>query len=312
MNPTIVAGTGDAADYVASVERGLTDALGFRPYPGTLNLTEFDGVDELPSETVTDGRFVTEHCDGVVLRQCAIAGVRGAVLRPLVAGCSDEPVELVSPVHLRSLFDLKDGDDLVVAPADEVWNPEGLRVPASALQSFDAVVFDLDGTLVNLDVDWPAVNRFIEELLNGALERPLQTYTRFEVMAIARANGVYDELDAYLTEREEEGADGATARPLLEVASRIGCLVGVCTANARSAAKRSLKLHDVSAAIDALISRGSVQAEKPHPHLLLACLNRLDVEPGNAVYVGDERSDAETAVAAGTSFLHRDQICHKG
>jgi phosphoglycolate phosphatase-like HAD superfamily hydrolase len=32
------------------------------------------------------------------------------------------------------------------------------------------------------------------------------------------------------------------------------------------------------------------------------------VAPGNAVFVGDARSDAETAVAAGTNFLHPEQF----
>lgn len=308
MTATVVTGDGNAAAFIAATDRELTAILGFRPYPGTLNVDQVAILDDLPSETVTTDGLVTDHCDGIVFRPCSIGGVRGSVLRPLVSNYPDDKVELVAPVRLRSVFDLDDGDDVPISMPDDIWHPDGPLATAKSLDEFDVVVFDLDGTLVDLDVDWPQVHEEIEALLSDVLDRPLQEFTRPGVMALAREAGRYNELDAFLAEHELKGAETASKLPLLEVLSAIERPVGICTANARTAAERALERYGMSTAVDALVGRDSVQEGKPNPRPLRECFARLGADSGNALFVGDERSDAETAVATGSSFLHPDQL----
>ena len=310
MNGILRSGEGAAAGFVRAVEDLLTDSLGFRPFPGTLNLAVDDraAVDSLPRQFLPE--VGNEHCDGVYVRPCTVAGVRAAVLRPLVPNYPEGKVELVAPVRLRSLFGLTDGAPMPVGPPEDLWAPDGPAVDPTALGEFDAVVFDLDGTLVDLDVDWSHVHDRVESLLTAELGGSIDEYTRPEVMALARETGKYDELAALLEEHERDGAETATRLALLDTVAHLECPVGVCTANADSAARGALTRFDAGDAVDCVVARGTVPEEKPDPHPLEHCLGELGVAPGNAVFVGDERSDAETALAAGTSFLHPKQLRH--
>ncbi|QLG60319.1 HAD-IA family hydrolase [Halorarum salinum] len=301
-------GAGEGAYFVRETADELAAELGFRPYSGTLNVDSLPLLDELPSKTAMSGALVTEHCDGVVLRACSVSGVRSAVIRPLMDNYPDGKVELVAPVRLRALFGFDNGDEVPVSPPDDIWHPDAGPTDASELDGFDAVVFDLDGTLVDLDVDWGAARDDIKELLDDILERSLTEYSRADVLRIARKNGHYDELDRLLTEYESEGARTGSRLPLVTVLSTIGCSVGICTANAPSVAEQALESHGTRGDMDAIVGRGTVSEEKPHPEPLEHCLDRLDADPGNSVFVGDERTDAEAAAAAGSSFLHPAQF----
>lgn len=308
MCANVVTGEGEAAGFVGAVADELTAALGFRPYPGTLNVDAIDGIDELPSETLTSGLLSNEHCDGVVVRPCSVGGVRAAVLRPMVPDYPEGKIELVAPVRLRALFDLDDGDTVPVSSPAEAWHPDGPTVDPVGLDEFDAVVFDLDGTLVELDVDWPAVHEQVVDLLGDAMDGPLTDYTRPEIIGLAREVGRYEELDELLTEHEVDGAPTSPALELLDLLSDLDCPVGVCTANAMAAAEQALSAHGVRDHVDVIVARGTIPEEKPHPRPLRECLAGVAVAPGNAVFIGDEESDAETAVAAGSSFLHPEQF----
>lgn len=49
----------------------------------------------------------------------------------------------------------------------------------------------------------------------------------------------------------------------------------------------------------AIVGREDVRRRKPHPDVVLHCLRQLDLEPNNAVYVGDSPIDIEAGRAAG-------------
>jgi phosphoglycolate phosphatase len=308
MSAPVETGVGEAADFVAAVEAELTAALGFRPFPGTLNLQRLPVIEDLPERTLTDGNLSNEHCDGVVVSPCNVAGLRAAVLRPLMQDYPESKVEVIAPVQVRALFGLEDGDTVPVGPREEVWHHDGPTADPGGLDEFDAVVFDLDGTLVDLDVDWPTVHEKVVDLLGDVMDGPLSDYTRPEIIRLSREVGRYEELDRLLTEYEADGAETAPRLPLLDVVADLDCPVGVCTANAMSAAERALSQYRLRDAVDVIVARGTVEEEKPHPRPLYESLASVGVAPGDAVFVGDERSDATTAAAAGSSFLHTGQF----
>ena len=56
---------------------------------------------------------------------------------------------------------------------------------------------------------------------------------------------------------------------------------------------------------DAVVYSAAVGVEKPDPRIFLHALERLGVEPEDAVHVGDSaREDVEGALAAGMEALH--------
>lgn len=101
------------------VER-VKEKLGFKPYPGTLNLLlapdnqlsvllkKFRGWKIPAQKGCFSGRFY---------RALVMNRVAGAVVRPDVPGYPENVVEIVAPVCLRDLFGLKDGDAVTV----KIW-----------------------------------------------------------------------------------------------------------------------------------------------------------------------------------------------
>lgn len=307
MHGTVVSGEREAAAFVGATADALAEVVGFRPFHGTLNLADAAGLDDLPSRTIDDD-LGDERCDGIRLRSCSVGGVRSAVIRPLVPGYPESKVELLAPVRLRTLFGFEDGDAVPVSLPDDPWSPEGPVVASPSLDLFEAVVFDLDGTLVDLAVDWPAVHDEIDGIVGPYLDRPIREYGRNGLFRLAEEHGVYDELVALVETRERDGADEAAALLPIGTVEELSRPVGICTANATSAAETALERFGVRDAVDVVVARESTREGKPHPGPLVACFDRLGVAPGDAVFVGNEPSDAEAAARAGASFLHVDQL----
>lgn len=301
MDGTVATGEGEGSTFVEMVTGELTDALGFRPYPGTLNLRGVDGLDGLESRTLPG--LGDDFCDGTELRPCTVGGVRAAVIRPFVPDYPPGKTEVLAPVRLRTLFDLSEGDEVRLGPPDVTMGEWQRSATGGALDEFEAVVFDLDGTLVDLAVDWPTVHREVESLLGDELERPFEEYGRQGLFRASRDAGVYADLDSLVSTHESEGAAASTARPLLDVLPQLDCPVGICTANAVEAANVALEQFGVHEAVDVVVGRDSLREQKPNPTPLTRTLQGLGVQPGQAVFVGDEDSDATTAARAGTSFV---------
>lgn len=299
MSATVETGVGEAADFVATVEEELTAALGFRPYPGTLNVERL-AIEDLPERTLTAGGLSNEHCEGVVVRPCNVSGVRAAVLRPLVEGYPESKVELLAPVQLRSVFDLEDGDTIPVSPADEAWHPDGAAADPTALDEFDAVVFDLDGTLVDLAVDWNAAASDAIDLFERH-GHDAQGANLWDLLERADDDGLRPELEAVLADHETAGAAASTR---LRHADHLPLPVptGVCSLNCEAACRRALDRHELTSHVDSVVGRDSVATYKPDPEPLLATLRALGADPKRSLFVGDSDRDEVTADRAGVQF----------
>lgn len=166
--------------------------------------------------------------------------------------------------------------------------------------SYAGVVYDLDGTLVDLVVDWDAVTVegravFTERGhdVDGDLWRLLDE---------ADDRGLRTELETVIADHERAGAREST------LAAHAGDLplsvpTGVCSLNCETACRIALETHDLGDAVDAVVGRDTVETRKPDPEPLLATVDRLGVSPAEALFVGDSRRDALAAERAGVDFL---------
>ncbi|MCU4716626.1 HAD family hydrolase [Halapricum hydrolyticum] len=166
--------------------------------------------------------------------------------------------------------------------------------------AYDAVIYDLDGTLVELDVDWAQVRRRVAAVLEA---RGVETgeATLWQLFDRAREAEHYPAVENRVAEFEREGARTSSKLPLAEELPWDGP-TGVVSLNAESACRIALEVHGLDSAVDVLIGRDTVEESKPHPQPLRAALSALDVSPDNALFVGDSASDAETARRAGVDF----------
>jgi len=171
---------------------------------------------------------------------------------------------------------------------------------------YDAVVYDLDGTLAELAVDWAAVHRDVGRTLEshgvdpgdrdlwGLLERSREEPTLAEAV------------EATIAEHEREGArTSARLAPADRLLAHPADLpVGVCSLNCEAACRLALERHELDGRVRAVVGRDTVATEKPDPEPLLATLRGLEVPPERAVFVGDGERDELTAQRAGTDFRY--------
>ena len=168
--------------------------------------------------------------------------------------------------------------------------------------NYDAVVYDLDGTLVDLAVDWDAVARDVEALLDSRGAPPEATGL-WEMWHGSKGTPHEAAVHRTMADHEEAGARASTPLPAAR-SIPADLPVGVCSLNAESAVHVALRTHDLTGSVDAVVGRGSVPTEKPDPEPLFATVEPLGIEPGRAVFVGDSERDEVAAERAGMPFRY--------
>ena len=182
-----------------------------------------------------------------------------------------------------------------------------------------ALLFDLDGTLV--DTNDAHTESWVEAFRRCGYPPDRER--------IARALGMGgDQLVPHLLGDAAEARDGDRLRAtssaafteiaggrrfrlfpgtedLLVAAKRRGLRVAIATsAKAHDldliAARTGVDLRDH---VDAVTGASDVEESKPDPDVLQAALDRLDLAPEEAVFVGDTVHDAEAARRAGVPFI---------
>ncbi len=181
-----------------------------------------------------------------------------------------------------------------------------------------AVIFDLDGTLVDSAPDLQAAaNRLMRQ--NGRPELDLATVTSFigNGMArlvercFARHGSLPEDLPRQVARFKqfyaEEGHRRTRFMPGADAALRrlagSGVALGLCTNKDSGPALEILRHLRVEGLFQAVVGGDSGLAKKPDPAPLLACISTCGAKPDEAVYVGDSETDAQTAGFAKVPFL---------
>jgi phosphoglycolate phosphatase len=171
------------------------------------------------------------------------------------------------------------------------------------MNGYDAVVYDLDNTLVHLPVDWAAVERAVAEVLREHGVDPPDAEDVWPILDRAQAAGVAETVETLISEHERAGAREAQRLPTADLLPH-DVPVGVCSLNCEAACHIALERHDLDGYVQSVVGRDSGPWKKPDPEPLLAALDPLGVGPERAVFVGDSESDEVTAENAGTAFSY--------
>jgi len=178
----------------------------------------------------------------------------------------------------------------------------------------DAVLFDFDGTLVHLNIDFAQMRAAVEAILplyGLSAEGKDSLYTLELVddsVRLLNDRAGADMAEAFRRQAEEAitavelgAARSAVVHPgavsLLSELQRRGIKVAIVTRNCRAAVEQILTRtalpHDV------LVTRDDVEAVKPDPQHLSAALRQLGAEPQRALMVGDHPLDVRAGRAVG-------------
>lgn len=170
-----------------------------------------------------------------------------------------------------------------------------------------ARVYDLDGTLVRLDVDWKAAERDAREVIAGAdLGIDPEREDVWDLFDVAEEHGLTEELESRVSAHEIAGAEQSRRLPPADELEGLSVPVAVCSLNCEAACRIALERHDLTEFVDAVVGRDTVASRKPDPGPLLAAISRISAEPAETLFVGDSESDAVAAERAGTRFRYVD------
>lgn len=178
---------------------------------------------------------------------------------------------------------------------------------------YEAVVFDLDGTLANT---FSTVLRIFNQVMldrtgrHWRLEELLPYFGPPESVMFQRmfpAVEIHEPMiaDYFRLSRE----DGHEIKPFDGIGELIGELksagikLGVFSAANTEAARIRVGHAGLLEYFDEVLGGDSVENSKPHPDGLLRLMERFNVAPAKTVYIGDMVADVETGRAAGVTTV---------
>ncbi len=177
-------------------------------------------------------------------------------------------------------------------------------------ESAAGVVFDLDGTLVRLEVPWADLERIIGENL---ADEGIETADRsvWDLLDIASQRDLLRTIEPTINSYEIDGAEQSTRLPLADLVGHVDVPVAICSLNCEAACRRALAVHDLADQVDAVIGRDTVRPWKPDPAPLEEAIRRLEIEAPEGIFIGDSERDARTAAAAGVRFRAASDVLEK-
>jgi phosphoglycolate phosphatase len=171
---------------------------------------------------------------------------------------------------------------------------------------WEAVIFDYDGTLVHLNIDFEALRRDVERSLIGHGVDPDTLQDRYVLEMIhegaalisgrnpSEGKTFYREAHKLVQDHELRAAESSEMLPgamnTLMLLTERRIKVGIITRNCKKAVR--LGFPDIERYCDVFIPRDNITRVKPHPDHLAMALNLLAViDPNDCLMVGDHVLD---------------------
>ena len=164
-------------------------------------------------------------------------------------------------------------------------------------RSYAAFVFDFDGTLFDLPVDWKAVRRDLYTLTGVRMEevsifKVIGELTSSDVALRAR---LFTAIDAHEAPAAELATPIEGAMDLVSSLSRWGGMALV-TMQGRAACARVLDRYGASGRFRVVLTR---EDSLDRSEQILAACRALGAQPEDALFIGDKRSDLQAGRAVG-------------
>ena len=183
-----------------------------------------------------------------------------------------------------------------------------------------AIVFDLDGTLVESAPDLAATTNVLlarrgrRQIELSELRSMVGKGARVMIEKAYIATGdpvteaeIKEMIPEFLEYYSEHVADLTLPFPgvvdALETLKSRGCKLGVCTNKFESLSHKLLKALEIDHYFDAVLGGDTLDIRKPNPEHVLESIRRLGSTPDNAVMVGDSNNDIDAAKAGNVKSI---------
>ena len=170
-------------------------------------------------------------------------------------------------------------------------------------------IFDLDGTLGVLPVDWYGLKSAMEKfiLAKTGASVPFKFWGGRKYLMENLGPAYLKEAFNLIEEYEREGAiafhPNELAINFLKASASTGSMIAICSNNMTSTIRLVLERLTISGLVSYIVGMDSVLNVKPDPEGLLLILKELNVSRNEAVFIGDASTDFDAARAASIRFV---------
>lgn len=178
-----------------------------------------------------------------------------------------------------------------------------------------AVLFDMDGTLIENAYPFVQAKSEILELLRGrGISVPEDLYGSIASLLVElgklgpAGDALKSEVFRILAKYDEESTRDVKPRrgvvSLLRRLKREGYKVGLISNSNAEVVWRVLKKTGLQGFFDVVVTRECVERMKPYPDMVVFACRKLGVKPSRAIVVGDSWVDVEAGLRAGAKTIY--------
>ncbi|WP_078555553.1 HAD family hydrolase [Bacillus alkalicellulosilyticus] len=182
------------------------------------------------------------------------------------------------------------------------------------LQSFSAIMFDMDNTLLRSSIDFKKMKKeCMSVLIKNNIKINEDNATTSQLLEFAKQLKREENRDVILAEMysrvencEKEGMISAKLEPHCEQVIKElakSHLIVVVTNNTTSAAQQALKETNIVQYFDHIFGRDDLEAMKPSPLAIQSVLKQYSYTPDQWVMVGDSWIDGMSAQKASVRYI---------
>lgn len=178
------------------------------------------------------------------------------------------------------------------------------------MKKYKCIIFDLDGTMLDTEkMNMIPLQRLIKEELSIDIKyedllkyRAYAGKTTLKMLGFKDIEASYSKWVKYVNEYEDgaklyEGFD-----EVIKGLDENGILCGIASSKMKSQYEIDFLKTGLQSYMKSVILAEDTENNKPHPEPLLKAIEILNIEPKDAMYVGDTFADYKSTKAAGMDF----------
>ncbi|MHA1913888.1 MAG: HAD family hydrolase [Promethearchaeota archaeon] len=187
------------------------------------------------------------------------------------------------------------------------------------LSNKKVIVFDLDGTVVRLTVDWDSLKRLLSEKYTEIYAEHCSFSSISECLST-----IIDKNDKVTLENffkiilQYELENIQKTQPIKEIVFFIENLdlfgiqnsskLAILSLNMRETIRKALKQANIEGAFDFILGREDVMNWKPNPEGLLKIKYHFNVKKEDIIFFGDKKKDLQTGLNSGIDAFWIDDL----
>ena len=179
-----------------------------------------------------------------------------------------------------------------------------------SMKKYKAIIYDIDGTVLNtLNMNMYPLMKIIKEELgeDWSFEDVLKfaSYPGMKVMEelhIQDKEKTYERWVKYVNEYEEGASLYDGFEEVFKQFEKAGIIQAVVSAKTKEQYQIDMVEKGLDKYMQATILADDTEKHKPDPQPLLECLKRLQMNPEEAIYIGDAKSDELASLNAHIDF----------